>query len=365
MQELVWDRPTVTDAIATGTWQSVPLTDEEMFAIFEIDASVWKVSKRIVNNWAKNFQTKLWLERIPGGFESNIAVETLEAWKRNNDPPMNHLPVNEVANQRLLEIFLTDCHFDKLTWAAESGDNYDIKIARQIYLDATCTLISKAKMIGFDRILFIVGSDLFNSEGKSAATTKGTPQTVDVRWQKSFDFVSTTVREAIEMCASECLVDVLVIPGNHDYERTYYLGSVLAAWFETDPCVSIDNGPKSRKYYRHGKNLIMFDHGQIKPDEYGMIMATEQAENWALTDKRFIHTGHLHGRKKMQQIVDEKYGVVVEVFPSFTGTCGWHFNNGYIGNNKRASAKIFDAERGPEFEINYFIPTRMYGGSDD
>lgn len=353
-------RTSMLEAIAESTYESRPLSDDEMFEIFDIDPKVWFVEKKIVNTWAKNFQTKLWLKRIEGAFESTVAHDLLKAWERKKAPKLPKACKQPARAERLLEIFPTDCHFDKLAWEQESGDNFDIKIARSIYLDAIRTLLKRAEPLGFDKVLFVVGSDMFNSEGRRATTTKGTPQTVDVRWQKSFDFVTTTVREAIDMCAEHVPVDVVVIPGNHDYERTYYLGSVLSAWFETDPIINVDNSPMSRKYYQFGKNLFMLEHGELKPADYGIIMATEEPKKWANTDKRFVHAGHTHGREKLVRMVDEQYGVIFERFPSFTGTDEWHFNNGYIGNQKSALAKIFDASMGPIYDISYYIPRSMY-----
>ena len=51
-------------------------------------------------------------------------------------------------------------------------------------------------------------------------------------------------------------VDVVVIPGNHDFERSYYMGAYLEAWFNEDPQVYVNNGASPRKYYKFGKVLL-------------------------------------------------------------------------------------------------------------
>lgn len=363
MSKKSFTRKTMKTAIAEGTFESCPLTDEEMFAIFDIDPKIWEIEKKIINHWAKQYQTKLWLKRIEGAFEGNTAISLLDSWAKDNSPINDKIyPQEPKRDGKLLEIFIADAHFDKLTWGEESGDNYNIKIAHAIWMDCVNDLLTKGLVYGFERILFICGSDLFNSEGKSGATTKGTPQTSDVRYQKSFDYVADACREAIDLCSRYAQVDVLVVPGNHDEERTFYLGSTLAAWYHNSNIVHVDNSPRLRKYYKWGKNLIQFSHGdKIKNEKLPMIMATEAKKMWAETEFRFCHIGHWHSSKKdLHKVIEESVGVDIQAFPSLSGNCAWHFGHGYVGNMKRGKALIFDKKSGSEIEINYHAPRRFY-----
>jgi hypothetical protein len=54
-------------------------------------------------------------------------------------------------------------------------------------------------------------------------------------------------QEVIDKCASIAPVDVIIIPGNHDEERTFYMGDALACRYEGNPNVTVDNSPKTRK----------------------------------------------------------------------------------------------------------------------
>ena len=56
-------------------------------------------------------------------------------------------------------------------------------------------------------------------------------------------------------------VQVVMVTGNHDTQRLYYLGDVLEAWFRNTKDVAVDNSPRQRKYFRYHGNLIGFTHG--------------------------------------------------------------------------------------------------------
>jgi hypothetical protein len=49
--------------------------------------------------------------------------------------------------------------------------------------------------------------------------------------------------------------------------------------------VEIDNVPTPRKYFVYGTNLLGFQHGHRgKPKSYGLLMAQEQKEAWAMAE---------------------------------------------------------------------------------
>ena len=46
---------------------------------------------------------------------------------------------------------------------------------------------------------------------------------------------------AINYLADTAPVDVVVVQGNHDYERMFYAGEYLRAFFKNDERVDVDN----------------------------------------------------------------------------------------------------------------------------
>jgi len=104
--------------------------------------------------------------------------------------PKAKIRAYNLNGKNLLEVDLFDVHFGKLGWIKETGSgSYDAKIAEEIFLRAIKTLLKRAtKVCDIEKILFPVGNDFFNADNSYPlpATTRGTPQQEDLRWQKTF-----------------------------------------------------------------------------------------------------------------------------------------------------------------------------------
>ena len=157
-------------------------------------------------------------------------------------------------------------------------------------------------------------------------------------------------------------IEVVVIPGNHDFERSYYMGSYLEAWFNGDGQVTIDNHASPRKYKRHGEVLLGFTHGgEEKEASLPMLMASEKESKamWSDTKYHEWHLGHIHRKRSTKYVVLDKgnelaedLGVTVRYLSSLTGTEEWHHKKGFVGNTKAADAFIWNDERGLIAHLN-------------
>lgn len=244
--------------------------------------------------------------------------------------------------ERLLEISIFDPHLGKLAWAPEAGENYDIKIAKSRFKEATAYFMDLAKALQVTKILFVLGNDLFHTDGMSNTTTGGTPQDWDVRWQKAFTEVRKLMILCIDNLRTVAPVDVVIVPGNHDRAQCYYLGEALECWYNNCAEVCVDNAPKLRKYYSFGTNLLGFTHGsEEKQEDLPIIMATEEPMLFAQASHKEWHTGHLH-----KYLAEEKFGVTRRILPSIAGTDAWHKSKGYVGNIKSAQAYLYSANEG-------------------
>ena len=234
------------------------------------------------------------------------------------------------------EISLPDIHYGKST-----GQTLDE--AEDDYMNVVKDLLNKSKGLNIDKIILPVGNDGMNSEGMSRATTKGTPQQDSAEWQETFVGYCSLMVRAICYLARTAPVDVVVIQGNHDYERMFYSGEFLRAFFLNDERVTVDNNYSSRKYYNYGVNLIMYTHGdKEKPAEMPLIMATEQPMEFAKAKFREVHCGHLH-----KEMVNEYRGIKVRFLPSICSNDSWHKSMGYEAR-RTAQAHIWSKERGYE-----------------
>ena len=235
------------------------------------------------------------------------------------------------------EISLPDIHYGKIT------DDAPDAIEKQ-YIQAIMDLHRKADGLNIERFLLPVGNDGLNSEGFSRATTKGTPQQDHMLWRKSFRGYWHLVTKAIDYLTQFAPVDVVVVQGNHDYERMFYAGEVLSAVYLNNKNVNVDNSLDSRKYYEYGVNMIMFTHGdKEKTQELPLLIATEQPEMWSRAKVREVHCGHKH-----KEMLNEYMGTKVRFIPSICGNDAWHKTQGYVGTLRCGQAFIWNKNRGLE-----------------
>lgn len=331
-------------------------TLDDLLRVCEVDLETWQVDRHIVNKWevaakddsgvlrhAPLYQVKAWLSR-----KEEKQIENVINLINKTVLPKSPRKPKEGSSSLMYEISIPDLHLSKLCWGKESGEDYNINIAADVFREAVENLLSRVDLEKLDKVLLPVGNDFFNSEGLSGATTRGTRQDDDSRWQKSFSVGCSLISDTVEKIADKTNIEVVLVSGNHDYERVYYLGEYLKAFFRNDERVKINNNPTARKYVEFGENLILFTHGNNeKQADLPMLMATEHP-NFSKCKFRTAHLGHLH-----QERVKETYGVSVKILPSLCPADAWHSEKGYVKNKRSAIGFLYDAKNG---EIaNYYF----------
>jgi hypothetical protein len=247
----------------------------------------------------------------------------------------------------LYEIGIPDLHFGRLTWEEETGEDYDIKIARGMVENVLKQLLAYAEQFRVSKILLPIGNDFFNVNNKEGETTHGTRQQEDTRWQKTFRAGRMMAVNMIDACAAIAPVDVLIVPGNHDEERMFYLGDALDCWYHNAKRIAIDNRAIKRKYYSFGANLIGFTHGsEERKNSLTSLMPLEVPQLWAASKYREWHTGDKHHKTDMVQQVDENLGVVVRILRSLAPADAWTFDKGFVGAIHAAESFLWHPANG-------------------
>jgi len=267
--------------------------------------------------------------------EARQAIEAMKADALSFAPVYPKIAYPKLDKGHLYEIDMPDIHFGRLTWDEESGENYDIKIAKKAIETTVMKLLALIQKQSVSKILLPLGNDFFNVDNKFNTTTGGTPQQEDTRWKKTFTLGRQICTWIIDTCSQVAPVDVIIVPGNHDEQRSFCLGDSLECWFHNNPNVTIDNAAMNRKYYLFGKNLIGFAHGyDEKLDRLPMMMAMDKPDLWAKAKFREWHTGDKHNKKDFVYKTDEGSGVVVRILRALAAQDAWTFNHGY--NSLRA-----------------------------
>lgn len=309
-------------------------------------------------------QTARWIgATASGNYESQPPVKIVETTHPITEQPSQEVEdlitqlqeaapvppaiVRAPGRRGMLEICINDLHLGKHCWEGETGRAYNPEIAESMFWSALEDLLDRASAYRPEKILFVAGNDFFNVDNMHGTTTAGTLQNESSRWQQSFLAGQKLMIHAIDRMRQVAPVQVLVVPGNHDTQRFWYLGEVLAAWYRNTPDVEIDHGCRARKYVRYGRNLIGFCHGHAeRHDDLPGIMALERASDWGQVRFREWHLGHFHAKStKVFHLHREVQAVLIRTLPSLSPPDAWHSAMGFK-SNLAAEAYFWDPQHG-------------------
>lgn len=335
---------------------SEELNIESLTKKLGIDTNVWQASQIIGNQWGKNKQLKIKFDKK----ETYLLQEAVESLIKKIDskeivhPKYTYTKDNDV----LLEISIYDHHFGKLAHKSETGEDYDLKIAQELYFEAVNTILKRASGHKLDRVLLPIGQDLFHVNNEISTTEGGTFQDTDSRLSKIFETVQETLIACIDSIIKVCPVDVVYIPDNHGPLNSYFMTKVLEAYYKGNDSVNVDSSPKSRKYYRYGETLIGMTHGHMeKADILPLTMACEAKYDWCETKFHEIHCGHFHKKaEKHYNTADSLGDVVLRYLPSLAGSDKWHVSKAFGVTRKFCECYLYDKENGPIGSLIYNKP---------
>jgi hypothetical protein len=244
--------------------------------------TLWHVKVRFRRRWERSIDDEI------AYYREQIAAAPRRQW-----PAVKRRRATGVRG----EFAMPDLHIGRLAHAEISGEDYDVEractLAREAVADALPFLD------GVDSITFPVGHDVLNVDSLLNTTTKGTRQDEAALWQMTFRAAKQVHHEIIEQFATIAPVDVIVVPGNHDEQRSWYLGEEIAAWFRGHKRVTVDATIAPRVYRRFGATLIGYSHGHREvPRELSTMMMREAPREDVLDARVFeFHHGHLHTDK--------------------------------------------------------------------
>lgn len=247
-----------------------------------------------------------------------------------------------------------DPHIGMYSWAAETGEDWDLELARQVHCDAMATLVEAAPATE-TAIVCNLGDALHYDSLEAKTPRSGHFLDADGRYAKVIDVAVITMRQCIESALSKHKrVHVVNVRGNHDETGALWLARLLAVAYEREPRVTVDTNPSVFNYHRFGRVLIGMHHGHsCKPDKLPGVMAADRPQDWGETRHRYWWQGHVHHESKK-----EFPGVSVESFntlaakDAFANDGGWrsarsmqaivyHHEHGEVARSK-VSAAMFD-----------------------
>ena len=342
---------------------------QEFLELCKVDEKVWEVDRFVLNAWdttlklrndnleeintKTNYQIKVWLKKRK---DDEIALIGLIDNLYNRKPIDFGKPIKTTNTGIMYEICLFDLHFGKLAWLPETGENYDLTVARKLFLTAIKKFSTHAIIYKPELIVLPIGNDFLHCDNSENTTNKGTKQDVDGRLAKIYDTAFNSILDAVDILRTIAKVKLLWVAGNHDLQTSYFLCKTIEAYYHNCKDVEVDVSPMVRKRIVWGKSLIAFEHGEIKEDKLPLIMADTWKEDWSNTIYHEYHIGHFHKKKEMVFTTTDTHGsCIVRRIASLTRTDYWHFKQGYVGNVKSAEAFIWDKENGMVSTFNIYI----------
>jgi hypothetical protein len=312
-------------------------------------------------NLDKYVITNYWSKMLPSGkFTSSVFskkkeakdyspedfAKFLENYKPNNISitKENYSIEKDYVN---VEISLSDFHLAKRT---VDGDNSPETRALR-YFNVAQSLINKVRAnYDVNTVVLPISNDFFHTDNYQNQTTQGTPQDTIMDYSSEYELGFSVLVDTINMLRQNANhVVVVLVQGNHDRTKSFYLAHALDVYFKEDIDVDFIREHSVIKGITLGNTFIGWHHGNCKIEDLPLLFAThpQYSQSFGNAKYREVHTGDKH-----HYMAKEVKGVRIQQMPSLSGIDRWHLDNNYVHSVRAALALVYDDEHGKvaEFE---------------
>jgi len=340
--------------VEKGTIESTIVSDFDPKDDIEL-AKLHKINldKYIITNyWSKmlpsgKFTSSIFSKRKqPQDYSSEDFAKFLENYKPNNieiAQPKESLEKDYVN----VEISIADYHLAKRN---VDGDNNPQTRAKR-YFDMAQSLIKKVWVnFNIDTVVLPISNDFFHTDNYQNQTTQGTPQDTIMGYSEEYELGFSILVDTINMLRQYSSdVVVVLVQGNHDRTKSFYLAHALEVFFKDTIDVNFIREHSVIKGITLGNTFIGWHHGNCKLEDLPLLFATHPKYSQAFGNAKYreIHTGDKH-----HYMAKELKGVRIQQMPSLSGTDRWHLDNNFVHSVRAALALVYDPILGKiaEFE---------------
>lgn len=345
---------TIKVDVEKGTLESVimcdyePKDDIELAALHKID-----LEKYIITNyWSKllpngKFTSSVFSKRRgPKDYNPEDFAKFLENYKPNNITitPIDRSKEKEYVD---IEVSISDYHLAK---RHVDEDNNPVERAYR-YFNVAQSLIKKVSSVyNINTVVFPISNDFFHTDNYHNQTTQGTPQDTILDYSSEYELGFSILVDTINLLRFySSNVDVILVQGNHDRTKSFYLAHALEVYFKRELDVKFDREHSVVKGKTLGDTFIGWHHGNCKVEDLPLLFATHPEYSKAFGDAKYreVHTGDKH-----HYMAKEVKGVRIQQMPSLSGTDRWHLDNNYVHSVRAALVLVYDKHKGKiaEFE---------------
>ncbi|HHX71281.1 MAG TPA: hypothetical protein GX708_24965 [Gallicola sp.] len=315
----------------------------------------WELVMMSFSNWQQHTKEQSTKElyavkfRIKPRLKEITTTDYLEAAKKVFAEEIKPIKLDkkevkkELDNELMIECPAIELHLGKLAHYMETGENYDHKIAQDRFKQIMSEIVVTQEVTKSGTLFMGIGNDFFNTDTVTYATTKGTPQNNDLRWQKMFLVGLKLYTESLlELRKHFNKVDINLTMGNHDTMNSFYLFIALQQYFKDDNVINFIEDYKRTQCYKFGKCAIFTNHGESNLKRLTKSIPAEFYEEWGSSIYRELHLGHLH----KEVVVDDESGLITRRVGSPSGTDDWHYSERFIGATARHQLFLWHKEQG-------------------
>lgn len=244
-----------------------------------------------------------------------------------------HAPVIplDVQSDIIPWIQIGDAHIGMLAHAAETNENFDLKIAERELCTAISMLIDE--MPACERIVINDLGDATHYDNLTATTAaSGYPLDADGRHPKMLRVYSRTMRFIVDKALTKArFLDVIINQGNHSRINDFWMRELLDVAYGHTGRVNVLDNSNVFIPYRMGNTFVMVHHSdKCRPARLVGVMTTDYRQDFGETEHHYIDTGHVHHHF----VSKEHPGVQIESWNHLAAPDKWSHEAGY--RSKRA-----------------------------
>lgn len=344
----------VNENYEDGTLHSSVTTDfepkdhQELARLHKIDLTKFVIT----NYWSKlkpngQFTSSVFCKRKQRGDFNQEDFEKFLLKYKSNYIPITSLPDSPEKDNIDIEVSISDFHLAK-KYVTEKNTN--VKKRAEVFFSILEKLVTRtALMYNIDTVVFPISNDFFHSDTYFNTSTKGTPQDVIAEYDEEYEVGFDLLVNSISFLKSlGKQVVVILVQGNHDRTKSFYLAHALDIFFREDDNIIFMRDSDPIKAIKLGNTFIGYHHGNCKIDELPLVFATDKNCSKAFGESEFreVHTGDKH-----HYMAKEIKGVRIQQMPSLSGTDKWHRDQNYVNNIRAALVLHYDSKKGKIGEL--------------
>lgn len=321
------------------------LTDKEIYEKYNVNSNEYKISQI----WYKDSTQSKYLMSVlftsikvkEENIDNSLLIREEFIQNLNKIEPFKYTSVkfnSEDKTKGYLVIPKQDAHWNKF----DINGNNSIEDRFKTFTKSLINQVEKATSYNtLEKIVYIIGSDEFNSEFNSM-TTKGTPQQNILSYQEAFEKITEFNIETIKLLSYYAKsVEVVLVNGNHDESAGWHLSHVLKTFFKKTDKIQFNCSSENTKILKLGSNLVCINHGDvIKPKDLAARFPVIAKDLWSSCSNYIVLCGDKH-----HEVAHDYNGIMFYQVPQLSkAKSKWDDKMGFLSSKAELLTFLFEED---------------------